>query len=402
MREAFAASGDRLTVLSKLRDALSQRGNDAAPALVVFATPTSLLQQVPAIEQYAASEIVLVRGTRQPFRELLERLRSLDYDSEAVCESPGHYAIRGGIIDVYPVTAPEPYRLDFFGDDIEDIRAFDPVTQRSGARVERISVAASPRVRLESAKTGIADYLDPLACLALIEPAALEEEFRAFAEEGTDGLAPLLAKCAAAHGIADIDEASTLFAEPADETTWDTEGLEHNRRYPAEGLLARERLNAEEDARRSFLAQVAAWRKEGYTVAFAASKEGEEKRIKEILGADPALAGVNPLYLRGDLNEGFRQTARSGANLGLGKGKGLVFVTETEVFGSEEGQEGGRARGAPASPWRRSTSSSTSPSSSRATSSSICSTGSRCTGVSPRSIRPRACARSSRSSSTAM
>src|SRR5665213_845067 len=104
MREAFAASGDRLTVLSKLRGV---RADGTAPALAVFATPTSLLQQVPAIEQYAASEIVLVRGSKQPFQALLERLRGLDYDSEAVCESPGHYAVRGGIIDVYPVTAPE-------------------------------------------------------------------------------------------------------------------------------------------------------------------------------------------------------------------------------------------------------------------------------------------------------
>jgi transcription-repair coupling factor (superfamily II helicase) len=159
----------------------------------VFATPTSLLQPVPAIEQYAASEVVLVRGARQPFQELLERLRGLDYDSEAVCEAPGHYAVRGGIIDVYPVTAPEPYRLDFFGDEIEDIRAFDPVTQRSGARVERISVGGLAAPAARAAKTGISDYLDPRAHLALVEPAALEEEFRAFSPEGSDGLAPLLA-----------------------------------------------------------------------------------------------------------------------------------------------------------------------------------------------------------------
>ncbi|HZZ18217.1 MAG TPA: DEAD/DEAH box helicase, partial [Opitutaceae bacterium] len=345
MREAFAASGDRLTVLSRLRDILFSAKPGQVRDLAVFTTPTALLQAVPAIEQYAASEIILKRGTRQPFQELLERLRSLDYDSEAVCESPGHYAVRGGIIDVYPVTATEPYRLDFFGDDIEDIRAFDPVTQRSGAQVERISVAASPRVRLESAKTGISDYLDPKSRIAFIEPAALEEEFRAFAEEGTDGLAPLLAKCAGAYGLSDIDEAATMFAEPLSESVWDTEGLEHHRRYPEEGLVARERLNAEDDARRSFLAQVAAWRREGYLVAFAASKEGEEKRIREILAADPDLAAIDPVFLRGGLNEGFRATARSGAALSIArKAKGLVFITETEVFGRKRARRSAASR----------------------------------------------------------
>jgi len=345
MREAFAASGDRLTVLSRLREVLASAKTGRVRELAIFTTPTALLQPVPAIEQYAASEIVLSRGTRQPFQELLERLRSLDYDSEAVCESPGHYAVRGGIIDVYPVTATEPYRLDFFGDDIDDIRAFDPVTQRSGAQVQRISVAASPRVRLESAKTGISDYLDPRSMMAFIEPAALEEEFRAFAEEGTDPLAPLLAKCAGAYGVSDIDEATTIFADSESEVVWDTESLEHHRRFPEEGLLARERLNAEDDARRAFLAQVAAWKREGYMVAFAVSKEGEEKRIREILGADPALASIDPVFLRGGLNEGFRETSRPGASLSIAKkSKGLVFVTETEVFGRKRARRSAASR----------------------------------------------------------
>ncbi len=341
MREAFAASGERLTVLSRLR-ALRSGPGGAAP-LAVFTTPTSLLQPVPAIEQYSASEIVLVRGARQPFQGLLERLSALDYDSEAVCESPGHYAVRGGIIDIYPVTATEPYRLDFFGDEIEDIRAFDPVTQRSAARVERISVVASPRLRLEPAKTGIADYLNPASALVFIEPAALEEEFRAFAQEGALGLAPLLGRCALALGVSEIDEASEVFAEPESETVWDTEGLEHHRALPSETLLARDRLDAEEEARRAFLGQLAHWGREGFTIALAASKEGEEKRMREILG-EAGLAGPGVVYLRGNLNEGFRAASRPGAALSLAQGpRGLVFVTETEVFGRKRA----RRRAAP-------------------------------------------------------
>jgi len=346
MREAFAASGDRLTVLSRLREARAAAGGASAGAvLAVFATPTSLLQSVPAIEQYAASEVVLTRGSRQPFQDLLERLRGLDYDSEAVCESPGHYAVRGGIVDVYPVTATEPYRLDFFGDEIDDIRAFDPVTQRSGARIERISVAASPRVRLESAKTGIADYLDPSSHIAFVEPAALEEEFRAFAADGADGLAPLLSKCAAAFGLSEIDEASVIFAEPASETVWDTESLEHHRSMAPESLLARDRLQAEDDARRAFLGLVAEWSRQGFRVAFAAAKEGEEKRLREILSELPGLSGIDPVFLRGSLNEGFRLTGRKDAELSIARGaRGLVFVTETEVFGRKRTRRGGAGR----------------------------------------------------------
>src|SRR6185295_13532405 len=159
MREAFAASSERVTVLSRLR---ATRALTAAPdTLVVVSTPAALLQPVPALEEFTAREFTLARGQKQSFQGLLEQLQSLDYDSEAVCEAPGHYAIRGGIIDVYPVTANQPYRLDFFGDELEEIREFDPVTQRSGAGVASITLSASPRVRLAESKTELTNYLTP-------------------------------------------------------------------------------------------------------------------------------------------------------------------------------------------------------------------------------------------------
>jgi transcription-repair coupling factor (superfamily II helicase) len=319
---------------------------------------------VPALEEFATRELTLKRGQNQPFQGLLEQLQKLDYDSEAVCEAPGHYAIRGGIIDVYPVTANQPYRLDFFGDEIESIREFDPVTQRSGATVESITIAASPRVRLDPAKSGLADYLTSTAHLLFVEPAMLEEEFSAFARDGADALTPLLERCAAAFAVSDIDEASGLFDGVADEVTLDSESLVHYRRYPDDALVAQERLTMEEDARRDFLQQVATWQKNGYDVLFVVSKEGEEQRAQEILAEDPKLNAIKPRWLRGTLNEGFRLTFRGGRGM-LGapavaleaaaaeapaprapkrrKGEataavgraGLVVVTETEIFGRQ-------------------------------------------------------------------
>jgi transcription-repair coupling factor (superfamily II helicase) len=345
MREAFAASSDRLTVLSRLR-ALRNVGS-TPDSLVVTTTPAALLQSVPSLEEFATRELKLARGQTQPFQALLEQLQQLDYDSEAVCEAPGHYAIRGGIIDVYPVTANTPYRLDFFGDEIESIREFDPVTQRSGATVEQITIAATPRVKLDPSKTGLADYLTPLAQIVFIEPAALEEEFSAFAREGNNGLAPLLEKCAAAYGVSDIDEASALFDGADEEVTWDTESLVHHRTYPGDALVAQERLQVEDDARRNFLRQLRTWSKEGYEIAVVTSKEGEEQRAQEILSEDERLKGIKPRWLRGTLNEGFRITNRGNASLLLEMGRpsstadkrggpaGLVVVTETEIFGRQ-------------------------------------------------------------------
>jgi len=206
-REAFTASSDRLTVLSKLRAtrSLAAFGDPRLPSLVVATTPTALLQPVPALEEFIGREISLARGQRQPFQGLIEQLRAFDYDSEAVCEAPGQYAVRGGIIDVYPVTATQPCRLDFFGNVIEEIRFFDPVTQRSGDPVERLLLSASPRLQLASSTTGLADYLSPLTHLVFIEPAVLEETFSLVARESpaqpASVLEPILARVAAAFGV---------------------------------------------------------------------------------------------------------------------------------------------------------------------------------------------------------
>ncbi len=365
LREAFAASSDRLTVLSRLR---ALRGLGRTPdTLVVATTPAALLQPVPALEEFATRELTLRRGQAQSFQGLLEQLQQLDYDSEAVCEAPGHYAIRGGIIDVYPVTANTPYRLDFFGDELESIREFDPVSQRSGADVESISIAATPRVRLDPSRTGLADYLNPAAHLVLVEPAALEEEFSAFAREGNDGLSPLLAQCAASFGLSELDEASALFDGAAAESTWDSESLVHHRRYPDDALVAQERLQVEADARHAFLQTVVEWSRQGYEIWVVTAKEGEEQRAREIWQEDTALAGLQPRWRRGTLNEGFRITYRRDAVLqastpavipeptgpsavaavpGGSRRKrrtadpqavatGLVVVTETEIFGRQ-------------------------------------------------------------------
>jgi transcription-repair coupling factor (superfamily II helicase) len=320
MRAAFAAASDRLAVLSRLRSLRQAPSGPGSAPLVVVTTPAALSQPVPAFEQFSKRELTLTAGRRQPFGELLQLLRELDYDAEAVCEAPGSYAVRGGIIDVYPVTATQPYRLDFLGDDLEEIRAFDPVTQRSGGKVESITVPASPSVSIGPAATGLADYLPGTSALALIEPASIEASFSPEPGGGPSPLEPLLRKCRILFGIGDLDESSSLLAG-ASESTWDTESLVHHRRYPDESLPAADRLAAEEAARGDFLSRVAAWRASGHAIVCVAAKEGEEQRMREILEADGRIG--SPQFLRGALNEGFRIGGR------------LVAVTETEVFGRQ-------------------------------------------------------------------
>jgi len=352
MRDAFAASSQRLAVLSKLRELLVKEVGNSRP-LILVTTPSALLQPVPALEALSEREITLRTGQAQSFAGLLEQLQALDYDCEALCEAPGHYAVRGGIIDLYPVTATQPYRVDFFGDEVESIRLLDPVTQRSGARVESITLSATPRVTLDPARSGLADYL-PKDCtgLVFIEPAELDEVFRreaaGEAKDTDDSLGKLLkirAKAALTVGLCEIEQPSELFPTitndderptcfSPEKSLCETEPLALHRRYPAEALLAQERVAAEADARREFLEQLVTWQRDGYALHFVASKDGEAQRMAEILEEENLAKTLRPKIYTGPLNEGF--LFQSGA-------RKCAIVTETEIFGRQ------RSRRAPQS-----------------------------------------------------
>ncbi len=337
MREAFTASSDRLAVLSRLS---SPDSPGPKRPLLILSTPIALAQSVPARKELESRELTLTRGGTHPFAELLASLHALDYDCEAVCEAPGQYAVRGGIIDLYPVTSPTPYRLDFFGDELEDIRSIDPATQRSGDPVERITITTTPRITLSPARTGFADYLPAHGNLVLIEPAVLDKTFSDLANAlGCDPLGDILTRCDRLLGLGDLDEASARFHEegPAPEFC-ESESLSHYRNYPAESLIAQDRLDFEEQARARFLDRLKVWKKEGATLVFLVSRDGEEQRAREILTAFPGLAKFKPLFLRGSLAEGFRLRAPSAQLrpplLGA-KSSALVLVTETEIFGRQ-------------------------------------------------------------------
>jgi transcription-repair coupling factor (superfamily II helicase) len=355
MREAFHAASDRLAVLSKLR---GRRHAASAPdPLLVLTTPGALVQPVPPPDDFSERELTLRRDGERPFAALLDLLKQFDYDSEAVCEAPGQYAVRGGIVDVYPITAHQPYRLDFFGDTLEEIRVLDPVTQRSGDAVDAITLTAAPQIHARAGRASLLDYLGSAAAAALVEPKQLEETFDLLdAAPAGERLLPRLAGgVARLVGLADLDLASDLFDGAAEEETWDTETLAHHRSFPESDLLAHERLEAEDGARRRFLEQVLEWQRSGYAVDFIVSKDGEEQRVRELLAEDAALKKLKPRFVRGSVNEGFRRTMRmrdcgsgaltrrqvgGGPDVPRGEGTpptnqptGYVAVTETELFG---------------------------------------------------------------------
>ena len=99
-------------------------------------TATTILLRSP--EYYADLARVLRRGEIFDLEKLLEHLNTVGYTATDVVEMPGQYAARGGILDVYSPEADRPVRVEFFGDEVESMRKFDPASQRSSNPVDEV------------------------------------------------------------------------------------------------------------------------------------------------------------------------------------------------------------------------------------------------------------------------
>ncbi len=92
--------------------------------------------RLASTEYYTDLARTIRRGETIDTEPLLEHLNTVGYASSDVVEMPGQYALRGGILDVYSPEADRPVRIEFFGDEVESIRKFDPATQRSSSPVD--------------------------------------------------------------------------------------------------------------------------------------------------------------------------------------------------------------------------------------------------------------------------
>ena len=137
-------------------------GERAEERLIVVTYPEAMAEEVPAKERLSAVSFQLTVGQEIQQSELAAQLSDLGFERVDFVFQPGQYAVRGSIVDIYSYGHDIPFRLDFFGDEIESIREFDIEDQLSKNKVERADLVgpASPDVA-QTADGGqsIVDYL---------------------------------------------------------------------------------------------------------------------------------------------------------------------------------------------------------------------------------------------------
>ena len=240
---------ERLQVLYTL---LSLKEEGSRPVIVT--SITALTTPTIAPEAFAAAMVTLAQGGRFRWDRMASQWLRMGYELTSTVEQPGQFARRGGIVDCYPPQMEEPFRLELFGDEIENIRLFDPASQRSTRLVHAVTIpparellgppwtAPPPELRLETcapavqaayredlrglvegqevktpwfyaplfSRASVVDYLPPDALTVLDEPQELQWTFDEYQRQAQKLRDDLLSK----------SELPTDFPEPYHDFAW--------------------------------------------------------------------------------------------------------------------------------------------------------------------------------------
>ena len=318
--------------------ALTERPAGATQA-VIIANVTALLQKtIPAAELKKRIRHLRQKETLNPL-DLIEWLEAQSYEPEAQVTEKGNVAMRGGIVDVWPLASLWPVRLEFFGDELESLRYFDPISQVSREAIREITIAPGGEIGLLKEVSGLdaaslLEYLPPEAIFVLCEPDLLAEQARRYEEQIQPGERLLikweqfqeelsrrglttvpLTEFAAPVFIEDVVVEGKLL-EPAP-----TLGLQSLEIYRPIGERRPEPEIAEAQ-RREFFAQLHRWLRQDYAVYLFCNNDGERQRFEEIW-REYGLGEPGALKMRlGALSRGF-----------LLESAKLVVVTDAEIFG---------------------------------------------------------------------
>jgi transcription-repair coupling factor (superfamily II helicase) len=140
-----AVVAQRMTTLARLA---AVKGRER-PA-VLLTTVNAILQRVPARETVARQSLAAAPGNVLPMAGITQWLELNGFNRASTVREPGDYAVRGGILDLFPPGMDAPVRLDFFGDTLESIRSFDPETQRTTSELRALDLVPVAEFQLTS------------------------------------------------------------------------------------------------------------------------------------------------------------------------------------------------------------------------------------------------------------
>ena len=119
---------------------------------IIVTTIDALLVKMQKINSYKKKDILLKQDSKVDLTNLIKELIELGYEKTESVEGKGQFAVRGGIIDIFTLNNELPYRIELFGDEIDSIRTFDTITQRSIEKVNEVEITLLSEFNIKNDK----------------------------------------------------------------------------------------------------------------------------------------------------------------------------------------------------------------------------------------------------------
>ncbi len=299
-------AADALLERIKVADAL-----EAGQVDLIIAPIAALMQRIPNAQKRKLLYRTLRVGARVAPAELATWLTARGYQRMEAVENPGEFSVRGGVFDIYPACASVAVRLDFFGDDIEQMHEMDAATQANDRRIESVDVLSCDEKQLatDNHDMELAQILPPEALFVFAELGEVMEQARGYWERIDDSKG-VIAPNDTVKGF--MDRAGATLAFNQFSSTKEPASLE----VPVRSLNL-----TEHDTAKAFQALVE-FSQDAQVIVFC-STDGDLSRTKELVQRHAPNAGVQ--VVRQHLHRGFRweQDGR----------KPLMLIPEHELLG---------------------------------------------------------------------
>lgn len=164
--------GERYKVLREI-------GSQTQPYIII-SNLQACLQRLISPAQFSRLYLSFKLGDTISFDDLIKQLTEMGYVRRAAAAEKGEFAVRGGILDIFPVSSPDPYRLEFWGDEIESLRIYDPIGQKSVRSIDRVDIPPAQELELINNSQNlcsILDYLGPNTLVIFDDLLSLEDRY---------------------------------------------------------------------------------------------------------------------------------------------------------------------------------------------------------------------------------
>lgn len=132
---------ERLSLMTILAAHHMSAGRDGLIDPIIISPARALMTRTLPLQEFLKAILIIQEGQILPPESLIQHLVEIGYEPVNTVIAAGQFARRGGIIDIWSPSEELPLRLEYFGDEIDSLRLFDPATQRSTTRVEQVAVS---------------------------------------------------------------------------------------------------------------------------------------------------------------------------------------------------------------------------------------------------------------------